>query len=33
MFQSDIASVIGDVKAWFDIGEKHSAFVASEFAD
>jgi hypothetical protein len=33
MFQSDIASVIGDAKKWSDIGKNHSAFVASEFAD
>jgi hypothetical protein len=33
MFQSDIASVLDDAKAWSDSGEKHVSFMANEFAD
>jgi hypothetical protein len=33
MFQSDIASVIGDPKAWSNIGKNNSAFVVSGYAD
>ena len=33
MFQSDIASVLDDAKAFSDTGEKHASFVVNEFAD